>query len=64
MIFIETFDGHCDSDLYSLKYHLLHHVVEGIQRFNILPVLKSNLDEQFNMPIKQSYRRTLQTRRT
>lgn len=36
----DAFDEHCDSGLYTLKYHLLENMVEEIKRFETL----SNLD--------------------
>lgn len=40
-MFVETFEKQCSSGPYSLKYHLIDHVVEDMQRLVTLPVLDS-----------------------
>lgn len=36
---VEMFGKHCDSVLYTLKYHVLDDMLEGIRRFEKLTVL-------------------------
>lgn len=61
---LQTINEHCDSSLYTLKYHVLDHVVEYIQRFGTSSVLHSSPYEHFNVHIDQAYKRNLQRKRT
>lgn len=61
---VERFDDHCESGLYTLKFHLLDHMVEDIRKFGTLSVLDGSPFEHFNVHIKQAYRKTSQRRST
>lgn len=63
-VLIETFDERCDSELYTLKYHVLDHMLEGIQNFGTLSFLESILYEHLNVHTKQVYRITSQRTQT
>lgn len=32
-LLVETFDEHCDSSLYTIKYHLLDHFLKDLRKF-------------------------------
>lgn len=61
-MFLQTFNKHCDSDLYTPKYCLLNHMVEDIRNFEALYFDRSPC-EQFNVHIKQPFTRTSQWKR-
>lgn len=54
-----TFGEHCNSDLYTLRYHSTHHTVEDVRKIETLSVLDSISDELVNVHIKHCYRKTL-----
>lgn len=59
------FGPHCDRGLNTLKFHLLDHLVDDLQRFGTVRVLSASPYEHYNVVIKQSYSGTskrLQTR--
>lgn len=39
---VDTFDDHCDTDLHTLQYHLLEHVVDDMRKFVPFFVLGSS----------------------
>lgn len=53
------FGPHCDRGLNTLKFHLLDHLVDDLQRFGTIRVLSASPYEQFNLIVKQSYSGTL-----
>lgn len=53
-----AFASHCPSGLYTLKYHLLDHLVEDLERFGSISFMDAGPFEHFNVVIKQSYRMT------
>ena len=59
------FGPHCDRGLNTLKFHLLDHLVDDLERFGTIHVLNASPYEHFNLIVKQSYAGTskrLQTR--
>lgn len=52
---IQLFKDHCDHGLFTLKFHLLSHLVNDLERFSSLDFLSASPYEQFNRLIKQSY---------
>lgn len=61
---LETIDEHYNFCQYTLKYYLLDHMVDHIQKFETLSVLGSSAYDHFNVLIKQSTRRSLQRRQS
>lgn len=61
---MNDFTKHCDSDLFTVKYHLLDHMGENIRRFRTLPVPESGPSECFNVHVRKAYRRTSQKGQT
>lgn len=59
---VDTFDDHCGSGLYTLKHHLLYHIMEDLWNFGTLSVLNCSSYEQLNEYVKHSYRMTSQKR--
>lgn len=57
---VEKFDEHCDAGSYTLKYHLLDHMVNDILIFGMQSALGSKPYEHFNAHIRQAYKRALQ----
>lgn len=57
-LIISTFVPHCDNGIYTLKLHLLYHVVEDIETTDNMAILDASPYEHFNVFIKQSYRST------
>lgn len=51
----DTFDEHCESGLYSLKFHLFHHVGEDVEQFGSLEMLDYLLFDSFSVHIKRAY---------
>lgn len=56
-MFVNNFHGHCNSGLDTLKYHVLEHKVEALQKFGTLSVLDCSPYEFFNVDVKHSYRK-------
>lgn len=52
----KEFVSHCPSGLYILKFHLLHHVLEDLERFGSSSFTDARLFEHFNVFIRQSCR--------
>lgn len=59
----EAVDKHCDSDLFTQRYHSLYHIIKNVQKFGTLSVLYGGYDH-LNLHMKQTYRRILQRRQT
>lgn len=57
---IKTFQDFCVSGLFTLKFHLLDHMVEDMERFGSLQVLDASAFEHYNTDIKAAIRRTSQ----
>lgn len=57
---VEAFGEHCDSGLYTLKYHLLYHKVDYIRQNRTLSDSESISYEYFIVLIKKAYKRTSQ----
>lgn len=59
------FRPHCKPGLNTLKFHLLDHLVDDLERFGTIRVLSASPYENFNLIVKQAYSGTskrLQTR--
>lgn len=59
---VNAFDQHCDSGLYTLRFHLFDHMVKDIHIFGTLYVSDSIPYKHFNVHIKQAYKRISQRR--
>lgn len=55
LMLVETSDEHCDLGLYTIKYHLLTHTAENIQRFGTLSHLDISPYDHFHVYMKQAY---------
>lgn len=60
---VESFDEHCNSSLYNLKYHLLGHILEDVNIFGELSVLEIIHYQLFNARNEQMHRRSSKRRR-
>lgn len=49
-----VFGQHCTSKLYTLKFHLPGHLVEGVERFGNMPSTDAALFEHFSALTKHS----------
>ena len=61
------FRPHCERGLNTLKFHLLDHLVDDLQRFGSIHILSASPYEHFNLIVKQAYSGTskrLKTRAT
>lgn len=61
---INLFAPHISSGLFTLKFHLLDHLVEDLTRFAGLDVLSASPYEYYNTRIKYNYRLTSKRRAT
>jgi len=57
---IAFFGDYCDKGVFTLKFHLLDHMVDDLRRFGSLSVLDASAYEHFNTDIKSAVRRTSQ----
>lgn len=57
---VRTFHKHCDSGLYTLKTHVLDHIVEDIWRIGTLSAMNTGPYAHFNVHIKYGYKGALQ----
>lgn len=55
-----TFDKHCETGFYTLKFHFLDYLVENLESFGNLETLGASPYERFNVHIKRAYRITSQ----
>lgn len=53
----DIFADNCSTGLFTLKFHLLHHIVEDLRRFGTLSVLDASPLKYYNVHIKTSYSR-------
>lgn len=53
-----VFVPHCSFGLYTLKVHLLDHLIEDLERFGSIYFTEARPAEHFTVLIKQSYRTT------
>lgn len=53
---VRTLSKHCNFDLYTMKFHLLVHVVDDLRVFGTPSVFDTLLLEQYNVNIMQVYR--------
>lgn len=51
----EVLDAHCESGLYTLKFHLLYHFVEGMESSGTLQLLDSSALDRYRVHIKSAY---------
>lgn len=51
----KVFDGHCESGLCTLAFHLLGHLTKDVDRFGTLQ-LQSSAFEKCNVHVKSAYR--------
>lgn len=56
-MFVEIFGEHFDSCLYILKYCIPDHIMEDIRGFETLSVLDNCPYEQFDVHIKQAFKK-------
>lgn len=56
--FWTLFGPHCSHGLNTLKFHLLDHLVDDLERFGSIHVLSESLYEHFNYIVKQAYNST------
>lgn len=56
----EMFGKHCETAWYGLKFHLLDHLVDNLERFVNLETFEEWLVETFNEPSKRPWRRIFQ----
>lgn len=61
---VSTFSDHCISGLYTLKFHLLGHVVKALQAFGRLSVIDAKPFEQCSVDMKNAYRQNSKWRNT
>lgn len=50
----KTFDEYNDSNLHTVKFHVLEHIVKNIRRFCTVSVLDSSPFKYLNVHIKQA----------
>lgn len=50
-----AFDTHCETGVYTLKFHLPHHLVENLERFGSLKKLDGSSFKIFYVPFKHAY---------
>jgi hypothetical protein len=53
-----VFRPHFENSILTLKFHLLDHVVDDLERFGSIKVLSASPFEHFNLNIKQAYAKT------
>lgn len=58
-ILVKKFDAHCDSGLFTLKYHLFDIKVEALRRLRTLSVLDISPYEHLKVQIRPEYRENL-----
>lgn len=58
----DTFDVHCERVLYNLKIHLPDHVIDYLDRFVFLELLRISSYEHLRVCMKQAYSYTSQRR--
>lgn len=56
----DTYDSYCETGLYTLKVHILHQVVENLDRFGCLELLSSSAYKNFNVHNERAYCPTFQ----
>ena len=61
---VKLFEPYVDTGLFTLKFHLLDHLVEDLSKFTSLDFLSAGPYEYYNTKIKQSYRKTSKRRAT
>lgn len=61
---VGQFGLHCQSGLYILKFHLLDHIAEVLDRIGTLSAMGASTYEHYNVLIKFAYRPTTQKRGT
>lgn len=59
----ETLDEHCETHLYTLKFHLLYHVLEDLEQLGYFGTFNAFLFEIFNGHVKHAYRTTSEMRK-
>lgn len=52
------FEPYVENGLFTLKFHILHHLVEDVKRYTSLEYLSASPYEYYNTRIKQNYRKT------
>ena len=57
---VEFFGAYCETGLFTLKFHMLDHMVTDIRKFGTLSVLSASQFEHFNTDIKKAVRQTSQ----
>jgi len=57
---MQFYGKYCEKGLFTLKFHLLDHMVEDMRKFGTLSVLDASAYEHFNTDIKAAVRRTSQ----
>lgn len=57
-VFEGEFASQCVSSLYTLKFHLLNHFLDDLERFESLSFTDAAPFEHFEVLLKQSYRMT------
>lgn len=50
----DILDAHCETSLYTLKFHLLHDLIKDMDRFGCLELLRSPLYKRFSAHVKMS----------
>ena len=53
-----VFEPYVENGLFTLKFHMLHHLVEDVKRYTSLEYLSASPYEYYNTRIKQNYRKT------
>ena len=61
---VQLFEPYVDTGLFTLKFHLLDHLVEDLSKFTSLDFLNAGPYEYYNTKIKQSYRKTSKRKAT
>ena len=61
---VKLFEPYVDNGLFTLKFHLLDHLVEDLSKFASLDFLSAGPYEYYNTKIKKSYRKTSKRRAT
>lgn len=59
-----TFSDHCNFGLYTLKFHLLHHVIKYLQLLGTMSILDALTFEHYNVNIQHAYGQTSKRRNT
>lgn len=58
------FENHCESGLYTMKFHLLDPICGSLERFCSIQFLDAALHEHFNIVLETLYRTTFMMRET